>query len=45
VFLHNAWCVAAWNDEIKERPLARRILDQPIVMFRTASGTVAALED
>ena len=28
MFVRNAWYVAAWADEIGERPLARRILKQ-----------------
>lgn len=45
MFLRNSWYVAAWAHELGERPLARRILDEPIVLFRTASGLVAALLD
>jgi phenylpropionate dioxygenase-like ring-hydroxylating dioxygenase large terminal subunit len=45
MFVRNAWYVAAWADEIGERPFARRILNEPIVLFRDASGTVAAIED
>ena len=45
MFLRNAWYVAAWTDELGERPFARRILDEAIVLFRDASGAVAALED
>ena len=45
MFIRNAWYVAAWADEIGDRPLARRILSQPIVLFKNSSGSVAALED
>ena len=45
MFVRNAWYVAAWSDELRERPLARRILDEAIVLFRDSAGTVAALED
>jgi len=41
----NTWYQAAWNSEIKDRPLARRILNEPIVLFRDAAGKVCALED
>lgn len=45
MFAFNAWYVAAWGTEIGSTPLARRLLNQPVVFFRTASGAVAALED
>jgi phenylpropionate dioxygenase-like ring-hydroxylating dioxygenase large terminal subunit len=44
-FLNNAWYVAAWEQEIGRKLLARRLLDQPVVMFRTEAGAVVALED
>ena len=34
MFIRNAWYVAAWADEIGETPLARRICDEPVVLFR-----------
>ena len=45
MFVADAWYVAAWDDEIGAAPLARRILDQPVVLFRDAGGTIAALDD
>jgi phenylpropionate dioxygenase-like ring-hydroxylating dioxygenase large terminal subunit len=45
MFVRNAWYIAAWSDEVAERPLGRRILDEPIVLFRDSAGTVAALQD
>lgn len=39
------WYVAATVDEISDGFLARRILGTPVVLFRLADGTVAALED
>lgn len=44
-FLTNAWYVAAWEREIGRTLLPRRILDQPVVMFRTEGGAAVALED
>ena len=44
-FLRNAWYVAAWPEEIGDRPLGRVIMNQPIVLFRDAEGQAAALED
>lgn len=45
MFLRDYWYVAASVDEIGDRPLARRILDEPIVFYRATDGTVVALED
>ncbi len=39
------WYAAAWATEIGDTPFARRILDQPVVFFRQADGSVAALID
>ena len=38
MLLRNAWYIAAWADEIGGEPLARRICDEPIVMFRDNAG-------
>jgi len=45
MFIRNAWYVAAWVDEIAEQPLARRICNEPVVLFRDAEGHAAALLD
>jgi nitrite reductase/ring-hydroxylating ferredoxin subunit len=43
-FLRNTWYVAAWADEVQPgQLLARRLLDQPIVLFRDAEGRARAL--
>lgn len=44
-FARNHWYVAAWGGEIGDRPLARRLLGEPVVLFRQADGSVAALMD
>ena len=45
-YLHNAWYVAAWSDDLAEAQLLpRTILHQPVVLYRKADGHVAALED
>ena len=41
----NAWYVAALSTELGDSPLGRTILNQPVVLFRTPGGGVAALED
>jgi vanillate O-demethylase monooxygenase subunit len=42
----NAWYVAFWADDLNDGALhARRILNEPIVFFRSSAGDVVALED
>jgi vanillate O-demethylase monooxygenase subunit len=45
MFLKNSWYVAANDHEIGRKPLARMLLNEPVVMFRKEDGTVVALED
>ncbi len=45
MFVKNAWYVAAWPREITNKPLARTILDEPVVLFRTTIGKAVALHD
>lgn len=45
MFLYNAWYVAAWSKDITSKPLARTLLNEPVVLFRTQGGAVVALED
>jgi phenylpropionate dioxygenase-like ring-hydroxylating dioxygenase large terminal subunit len=46
MFVRNSWYVAAWRDEVvPEALLARTLLNEPVVFFRTSDGRVAALED
>ena len=53
-FVSDLWYVAAWSYELRApawpampdaRPLARRLLGMPIVLYRGADGVVHALED
>ena len=41
----NQWYVAALAWELQDKPLARTLLGQPLVLFRDANGQPAALED
>src|SRR5271156_6130049 len=43
--LRNCWYMAAWSHEIEGKPLGRRFLDVPVVLFRDAEGNVAGLPD
>ena len=45
MYLKNCWYVAAWDSEIAATPLSRTICGEPVMLFRTAAGAVAALED
>lgn len=45
-FIRNAWYVAAWPDElVSDRPLARTVLGDDLVLFRTPEGQAVAMED
>lgn len=44
-FLRNYWYICAWREELTQKPLQRWILNEPIALFRTQSGKVAALAD
>ena len=41
----NQWYVAAFSSELTDKPIARKLLHYPVVIFRTGDGQVAALED
>jgi vanillate O-demethylase monooxygenase subunit len=45
MFLRNQWYAAAFARELAEKPLARTLLGEPVVLFRTQSGRLGALED
>src|SRR3982074_2442390 len=44
-FLRNQWYAAATSAELGEKPLARTICNEPMVLFRGKDGTAAALTD
>jgi vanillate monooxygenase len=45
MYLKNCWYVAAWASEVGAAPLARTICSEPVMLYRTGAGAVAALED
>jgi vanillate O-demethylase monooxygenase subunit len=45
MFPLNQWYVAGFSWDLRDKPLARTLLNQPVVLFRAAGGRVAALED
>jgi phenylpropionate dioxygenase-like ring-hydroxylating dioxygenase large terminal subunit len=44
-FVHEAWYLAAWSDELGEAPLGLTLLGEGIVLFRKSDGSPVALED
>lgn len=44
-YLRNHWYAGALAGDLGDRPLACRLMDEPIVLFRTEAGNVVALED
>jgi vanillate O-demethylase monooxygenase subunit len=45
-FLTNCWYVATWDEELTDgKLLARTILEQPVLLYRGASGRVVALDN
>ena len=45
MFWRNHWYAAAWGSEVVDRPLARLVCDEAIVLFRRPNGKIAALSD
>jgi vanillate O-demethylase monooxygenase subunit len=41
----NAWYVAAWDREVTRKPLAVRVADKPLVLYRTEDNRPVALAD
>lgn len=41
-YLKNAWYLAAWDYEVRDKPLGRVIAEQPIVIFRQSNGELCA---
>ena len=45
MFIKKAWYVAATAAELSDKPLARTLLGEKVVLFRTVEGKAVALED
>ncbi|RJF69408.1 aromatic ring-hydroxylating dioxygenase subunit alpha [Rhodopseudomonas palustris] len=45
MFLRNHWYVAARSEELGRSLLARRILNEPVLLYRTGAGEAVAIED
>jgi vanillate O-demethylase monooxygenase subunit len=44
-FLRNAWYMAAWRHEVGDALLRRRLLSDPVLLFRKSDGNVAMMID
>lgn len=45
MFLRNFWYVGAYASEVGQNPLARTLLGEPVLLYRTEAGKPVALED
>jgi phenylpropionate dioxygenase-like ring-hydroxylating dioxygenase large terminal subunit len=45
MFIKNAWYVASRSEEVSDKPFARTLLGEKVVLFRTPDGAAVALED
>lgn len=45
MYLRNSWYVVAWSRELTDKPFARKVLGESIVVYRTGGGQIGALED
>ncbi|MFY9349025.1 MAG: aromatic ring-hydroxylating dioxygenase subunit alpha [Sphingobium sp.] len=44
-YLKNVWYAAGWSADIGRTPLSRKIIEQPVVLYRTEAGEAVALAD
>jgi vanillate O-demethylase monooxygenase subunit len=44
-YVRNAWYPAAWSRDLGRELIARRILEENVVLYRTSAGSAVALED
>ncbi len=44
-YLRNCWYLAAWSSEVGDVPLGRRLLGEPVALFRDSRGLVHGIED
>jgi vanillate O-demethylase monooxygenase subunit len=46
MFVRNCWYVAGWDYELTaDKPISRTVINEPIVLYRTADGAVVGMED
>ena len=44
-YLRNCWYMAGWSHEVTEALMRRRLLGEPLLLYRSSSGDVVALTD
>lgn len=44
-FIRNAWYIVAWSQDVTDRPVSITVLNDPLVVFRGADGSVGILYD
>src|SRR3546814_2064481 len=44
-YLRNTWYAVAWSDEIGDQPFGRKVIEDPLVIYRTADGGLHVLRD
>lgn len=44
MYLKNGWYCAGWASELGETPIGRRMLDEPVMVYRAANGQPVAME-
>lgn len=44
MYLRNGWYCAGWASELSQAPIARRMLGEPVMVYRSESGEPVALE-
>lgn len=44
MFLNNGWYCAGWTHDLDAGPIARRMLDQPVLVYRAADGAAVAVQ-
>ena len=42
-FLRNSWYVAAWSEDLTDKPLGKRLLNEPVLLYRSSDGSAVAL--
>src|SRR3546814_13013542 len=44
-YLRNTWYAVAWSDEIGDQPFGRKVIEDALVIYRTADGELHVLRD
>ncbi len=44
-FLHDIWYMAGWCNQFEDKPMLRKIANEPVVLYRKADGTLVGLAD